>query len=222
MIKHITASAILATIAIPTLAQVDIKTSTPHSAYAQDGRGNIVRNNTGLCWRTGYWTPADAVAGCDGALATPVATTPNIVAAANTPKPEAKPTPQKRCDFSVTLQNDETFDFNQAALKSTTKQHIDNEVMSKIAACSKVNIIIVTGHTDLIGSHPYNQKLSEKRADAVANYIASKGITAQIDTMGMGKTQQIKACDEKLSRPKLAECLSPNRRVVVEVQGLSK
>lgn len=43
----------------------DIKGKTPHSAYVTDSRGVIVRNPFGLCWRTGYWTPADAVPGCD-------------------------------------------------------------------------------------------------------------------------------------------------------------
>eukprot|EP01034_Spumella_vulgaris_P044489 gene44489-55340_t len=43
----------------------DIKAATPKSAYVQDARGVIARDPFGLCWRTGYWTPADAVPGCD-------------------------------------------------------------------------------------------------------------------------------------------------------------
>ncbi len=54
-------------------AQQDIKANAPHSAYVQDARGVIARDPFGLCWRTGYWTPADAVAGCDKPLA-PVCT----------------------------------------------------------------------------------------------------------------------------------------------------
>ncbi|MBI3284327.1 MAG: OmpA family protein [Burkholderiales bacterium] len=209
--------------ALPALAQTDIRAGTPNSAYVQDGRGVITRSGAGLCWRTGYWTPADAVPGCDGPLVAPVAepSVPAIAPVVQAPPP-AKPVAPKRCDFAVTLQNDETFDFNKAALKSGAKQRIDNEVLSKLAACAKVELVIVTGHTDLIGSHPYNQKLSEKRADAVAAYLKDKGVSANIDTMGMGKTQQIKACDDKLPRAKLAACLAPNRRVVVEGRGLAK
>lgn len=43
----------------------DIMAPKPYSAYVQDARGVIARNPFGLCWRTGYWTPADAVPGCD-------------------------------------------------------------------------------------------------------------------------------------------------------------
>ena len=43
----------------------DIQAAKPRSAYVQDARGVIVRDPYGLCWRTGYWTPADAVPGCD-------------------------------------------------------------------------------------------------------------------------------------------------------------
>lgn len=42
--------------------------------------------------------------------------------------------------------------------------------------------------------------------------------------MGAGKTQPVPGvkCDDKLPRKKLIECLAPNRRVVVEVQGPAK
>ncbi|MDE2430994.1 MAG: OmpA family protein, partial [Burkholderiales bacterium] len=98
----------------------------------------------------------------------------------------------------------------------------DNEVLPKLNACAKLNLIVVTGHTDLIGTHRYNQKLSEKRAEAVASYLKSKGITADIDTMGMGKTQQIKACDDNVSINQRHQCLAPNRRVVIEGRGLAR
>lgn len=133
-----------------------------------------------------------------------------------------KPAAPKRCDFAATLQSDATFDFNLTTLKADAKKKIDEEVMDKLATCANLDLVIVTGHTDLIGNHQYNQKLSEKRADIVAAYLVSKGVSATIDTMGMGKTQQIKACDEKLSHAKLTECLAPNRRVVIEGRGLAK
>lgn len=225
MMKNLAITCILATAALQATAQSNIQAASPHSAYLQDGRGVIARSGSALCWRTAYWTPADAVPGCDGALATPVAKVdaPATVAApipVTAPAPAPKPAAPKRCDFALTLQNDETFDFNKATLKSGAKQRIDSEVMAKLATCAKLDLVIVTGHTDLIGQHQTNQKLSEKRADAVAVYLKSKGVSATIDTMGMGKTQQIKACDDKLARVKLAECLAPNRRVVIEGRGL--
>lgn len=223
MIKPLALASLIAA-ALPAFAQTDIKAG--NGAYLQDGRGVIARSGTGLCWRTAAWTPADAMPGCDAPLAPPPApkteAAPAPVAVTPPPPPPAKPAAPKRCDFAVTLQNDETFDFGKALLKPAARQHLDNEVLSKLASCAKVDIIMISGHTDLIGSHPANQKLSDKRAEAVAAYLQSKGVSGTIETMGMGKTQQIKACDEKLPKAQLRSCLAPNRRVVIEVRGLAK
>ena len=48
----------------------DLKAATPNSAYVQDARGIVARDPFGLCWRTGYYTPADAIQGCDLPLCT--------------------------------------------------------------------------------------------------------------------------------------------------------
>ena len=67
----------------------------------------------------------------------------------------------------------------------------------------------------------YNQKLSERRADAVRDYLVSKGVpTDKIETLGMGKTQPVPGvvCKQK-NMKELIACLAPNRRVEVEVKG---
>lgn len=227
MLKHVALAFTAGIAAASAIAQTstDIKANPSKSAYLQDTRGVIARSPFGLCWRTGTWTPADAVAGCDGELVPPVAkaTAPAVVAPT---QPAAAPIPApaapKRCDFSVTLSNDQTFAFNKAVLNNSAKKRIDEEVLGKLGTCAKVDILMITGHTDRLGSHQYNQRLSEKRADAVAAYIKSKGVKAEVDTLGAGKTQSVKACDDKLPRAKLIECLAPNRRVVVEARGLAK
>ncbi|RJF97921.1 OmpA family protein [Noviherbaspirillum saxi] len=200
----------------------DIQAKQGNSAYVQDSRGVIARSPFGLCWRTGTWTPADAVPGCDGDLVPPV--TKAIAPPIAPPGPTAQaPAPApKRCDFAVTLGSDESFAFNKAVLSGAAKTRIDSEVMTKLDTCAKVDLIIVTGHADRLGSQQYNQKLSEKRADAVAAYIKSKGVRAEVDTLGAGKTQSIKACNDKLPRKQLIECLAPNRRVVIEARGFAK
>ena len=226
MLKNLALGLVMGAATAGALAQTtsDIKANTPNSAYLQDGRGVIARSGFGLCWRTGYWTPADAVPGCDGPLAPPIASpiAPPVAPQAAAPAPAAAPAAPKRCDFAVTLANDETFAFNKAVLNPAAKKHIDAEVISKLEKCAKVEIVLVTGHADRLGSQQYNQKLSEKRAEAVAAYLKSKGIVAEMDTLGAGKTQSVKACDDKLPRPKLIECLAPNRRVVVEGRGIAK
>jgi OmpA-OmpF porin, OOP family len=85
----------------------------------------------------------------------------------------------------------------------------------------KLELVLVTGHTDRIGTQAYNQKLSERRADAVRDYLVSKGVPRdKIETLGMGKTQPIPGvvCNQKALR-ELIKCLAPNRRVEVEVKG---
>lgn len=211
-------------------AVADVKANPGSSAYSQDGRGVIVRSAFGLCWRTGYWSPTDAVAGCDGELVVPVAkaTAPAIVpspvreTAAPVPPPPLAAAAPKRCDFSVTLENDQTFEFGKSVLRIPAKKRIDTEILGKLPSCGKIEIILVTGHADRLGSQQYNQALSTRRADAVAAYLTAKGVSAHMDTLGMGKTQAIKTCGNKLSRKELITCLTPNRRVVVEVKGLAK
>ena len=208
----------------------NIQANPTSSAYLQDGRGVITRSGTGLCWRSGFWTPADAVAGCDGELAPPItkATAPAIAPVAEKTAPPTvaasiqSPAPIKRCDFAVTLENDQTFAFGMSVLTSAAKKRIDEAVLGKLATCSTIDIIIVTGHTDRLGAQQYNQKLSDQRAKAVAGYLKNKGVSAQLDTLGMGKTQSIKSCGDIPDHKKLVECLAPNRRVVVEVKGLAK
>ena len=83
--------------------------------------------------------------------------------------------------------------------------------------------MIITGHTDRIGSDAYNKKLSEKRALFAKDYIVSQGIDQKlIFWEGKGEKQPIpvtKFCENKMPRKQLIECLAPNRRVTVEVVG---
>ena len=50
----------------------------------------------------------------------------------------------------------------------------------------------IYGHTDNVGTETYNQKLSEKRVQAVADYLVQKGIDlARVPAMGFGESQPI-------------------------------
>lgn len=82
--------------------------------------------------------------------------------------------------------------------------------------------ILVTGHTDRFGKTAYNQRLSERRANAVKDYLVSRDIPAnRIKAVGVGKAQPVtKARDCPGGRtPKVFACLQPDRRVDVEVIG---
>ena len=109
----------------------------------------------------------------------------------------------------------------QGVLKPEGKAAIDSEIISKLSSVQKLELVLVTGHTDRIGSQQYNQRLSERRADAVRDYLVSRGVPRdRIETLGMGKTQPVPGvvCNQKALKALIA-CLAPNRRVEVEVKG---
>lgn len=203
--------------------------------YVVDQRNVVARSGFDLCWRTGYWTPAAAGAvkageppvgcQCDKDVVGADTCAPAARGAAGAPAAvaAAAPAAAAKCDFSVNLSADSTFAFNKATLTGSAKTTLDNAVIAKLGNCAAVDTLIITGHTDRLGSQGYNQKLSEKRADAVKAYLLAKGVkAANVETMGAGKTQPIKGCDDKLGRKKLIECLAPNRRVTVDVKGPAK
>jgi len=135
------------------------------------------------------------------------------------PAPVAKPEPPKK-PAVVNLASTELFEFNKAVLTPEARAKLDSEVVAKLRDMKDVKFIIVNGHADRLGSAQYNQKLSEKRADAVRAYLVSKGVDAsKVETLGFGKTLPVKSCPDQKNRKELIECLSANRRVVVEVQG---
>jgi OOP family OmpA-OmpF porin len=93
----------------------------------------------------------------------------------------------------------------------------------------KLETIIVTGHADRIGSSPYNQRLSARRAQSVKDYLVSKGFDAsRIYAEGKGETQPVTGdkCrnmgPESRHNRKLIACLQPDRRVEIELIGTTQ
>jgi len=173
-----------------------------------------------LCWRAGYWTPAMAIVECDPDLVPkpPPPAPPPAAAPPPPPPPPPAPAPQVQ---KITLASKALFDFDKAVLKPEGKAAIDTEIIAKLKDVQKLELVLVTGHTDRIGTQAYNQKLSERRADAVRDYLVSKGVAKdKIETLGMGKTQPLPGvvCNQKALKELIA-CLAPNRRVEVEVKG---
>lgn len=193
--------------------------------WTQPSGGDAVwKNGTGLCWRSGYWTPAMAIAECDPDLMPKPAPKPAPVVVPPPPPPPPAPAPKPAAAPAkpsvLRVTSTELFDFNKAVLTDTARKLLDTEVVAKLGQFATLRFINVNGHTDRLGSAQYNQKLSEKRAVAVKAYLVSKGVDgSKIETYGFGKTYPVKSCPDQKDRKALIACLQPNRRVEVEAQG---
>ncbi len=202
----------------------NVQTNRQSSAYAQDARGTITRSGTGLCWRTGYWSSADATTGCDGELTSPLArpTAPDLLpsTAKNTDAaPLALVTPTSRCDFSITLLGDIAFAFGKAQITDKVSDRVKHDYEERIGRCSRIESISVTGHTDRIGSAANNALLAEQRAKAMATLLGIVANSTTISIAGIGSTQSTTSCPENLTRSKLIACLADDRRATIEVRG---
>jgi len=106
---------------------------------------------------------------------------------------------------------DTFFDFDKSVLKAEGKAKL-KELVEKIKNIS-LEVVIVVGHTDNVGTDAYNQKLSQRRADAVKGYLVSLGVAkSRIYTEGKGESQP--TADNKTAAGR-----AKNRRVEVEVIG---
>ena len=137
------------------------------------------------------------------------------------PPPPPAPAPvAARCDAAVTFQNEEVFAFTKSELTQAAKARLDRDVVAKLATCARVEAVVIEVHTDRLGSHQYNQKLSERRAESVKAYLVGKGTDPdKIETLGMGKTVPAKFCPAINKRAELIACLAPNRRAIVSIKG---
>ncbi|MBW8371283.1 MAG: OmpA family protein [Thiobacillus sp.] len=82
------------------------------------------------------------------------------------------------------------FDFDKASLRQEDIGSLDNDVAT-LKSWGDVNIE-VAGHTDSMGSDAYNMKLSQQRAEAVRNFLISRGVAAdRLTAKGYGESQPV-------------------------------
>ena len=215
---------------IPVLAFAQVNAT--NQGYLVNGPDFSVVTAVGgtVCVRTSDWTPARAAAAkacqqCTPDLCPkPVAAAPVPPKAAPTPpkavEPPPRAAPEKLLPQKINFLAEALFDFDKAVLKPEGKAMLDDLVRTLQGA--KYEVIIATGHADRFGSVAYNQKLSERRANAVRDYLAAREIPLnRISATGKGKSQPVTKPDE-CKGPKSAKviaCLQPDRRVDVEVTG---
>jgi OOP family OmpA-OmpF porin len=145
-------------------------------------------------------------------------------------KPKAKAKPKKPAMLNITMKIElQGMPFAKAEMTADNKKEIDKFIAglrkaTKARGAVSFGAVVVTGHTDRIGSLAYNKKLSERRAVVVKDYLVKNLSVDQKLIFWEGKAFKepipvTKFCDNKMKRKQLIECLAPNRRVTVEVVG---
>lgn len=138
-----------------------------------------------------------------------------IITALAATRPIAEPDYEK-----LTLSAGALFPLSSTNIKPLGREKLD-ELVSRLKEMDYDSVHIV-GHTDPTGPADMNEKLSKRRADAVKQYLASKGIDPKrIQTEGKFGTQPMpktRDCDA-LPRMEKIICYSPDRRVEIEVIG---
>ncbi len=246
---RLTALALFATAisvqAQPALVPIQIAPGDVNSPYVTDSDHVILRNSTGLCWKTGYWTPEKASqtkvvglplpAGCyceESMQSQPVCMLPAPVvmppvAMTTPPVPQPAPAPAPTSE-KVTIPADTLFNFDKATLTSEGKATLDG----LLAKLNNINLeaVVAVGYADRIGSTSYNLALSTHRAETIKNYLVETGgiQASSVFIEGRGESASVTgdSCSnlgtERGSNKKLVACLAPDRRVVIEAVGVAK
>ena len=133
-----------------------------------------------------------------------------------------KPKPAAPKTFSVNFETEPLFSFDRSEIRADQRAKLD-EFISALGG-AQYDSIAVVGHADRIGKNAYNQKLSERRAEAVRAYLVRKGVPAdKIQAEGRGETDSVTGDTCTKTRGKaLISCLQPDRRVDVSVSATKK
>ena len=111
--------------------------------------------------------------------------------------------------LKLTMNSEVSFDFNSASIKPSFHSPLNKiaDIMNRYPQTQ----IVIAGHTDSVGSEKYNLELSLRRANAVADYLVSQGVSmARLSTEGRGELQPIATNDTAAGR-------AQNRRVEIYV-----
>jgi OOP family OmpA-OmpF porin len=144
---------------------------------------------------------------------------PVIVAPPVPPPPVAVVVPERR---RVSFSAESLFGFDQSTIQPAGRTALDG--FASETRGTQFEVVTVEGHTDRLGSDDYNQKLSQRRADAVKAYLVSSGgfDAGKVNAVGKGETQPVTKdgeCKGTKASTQLVICLQPDRRVEIEVSG---
>lgn len=116
--------------------------------------------------------------------------------------------------IKLTFDSQLLFDFGKTSLLGSNKQTLEN--FAETLKQNQDTDLLIIGHTDNVGSNAFNQSLSESRAAAVSNQLASNGVSnSRLKTKGMGETQPAVSNATEGSR-------AQNRRVEIAIYANEK
>ena len=215
MTKQIKLSALI----VALMASTGAMAHEVHGYTTSQGSGEVVRNNYGECWENTYLDKA-----ANG-----------LVECGDRAEPQPQPQTQMVTEpvkETISLQSEFLFGFDKYNLRPEAITTL-NDLSAKLSQ-SNVQSVRVEGNTDFMGSDKYNQALSERRANTVANYLVQQGVPAErISAVGLGESQakmteqcqaEVAKLGKKVSKAKkrsaLIACIEPDRRVDIQVESL--
>lgn len=110
------------------------------------------------------------------------------------------------------------FEFNRADLTPLARDNLDH-VTRRLTQADDVARVEIVGFADRIGSSAYNDRLSARRATAVKDYLVRQGyVNVDVANLrAMGESQPRTNCDIGGNRSNEIKCLSPDRRVDIQL-----
>ena len=176
-----------------------------HGADYVTASGMPLKTGFGDCVRTGYWSETSER--CEA---------PAVQLAMDAAPRTAPP--------QITHAASALFSFDSDELDDEARATLD-ELLSRFEP-GEISKVYVTAHADRIGAKRYNFALSERRLEAVRNYLATKGVSLRelsVEARGADQPYTSGCCEhlgpENRKNATLIECLQADRRADVEVSG---
>ena len=141
--------------------------------------------------------------------------------------PDQAPEPAVEAAEPVRVELDVKFDYDKSVVKEESKADI--KAVADFMSQYPQTTTTVEGHTDSNGSDAYNQKLSEQRAQTVADYLIGKGLPAgKVNVEGQGENSPVtgdsctRRANSRADSPKSASLRRTAKPIVASVMFCSR
>lgn len=197
----------LAATALSLSAPTSYASGLDDNKVLRDSNGHIVRSVAfGTCVRSKWEAGSN-----------PCAPVPTVAQTEPAPAP-------KTYERTTVATADRTiyFDFDSAQVSPQAQTKLDS-LAHTLSQANDIKSATIVGYADRKGSSSYNRQLSKRRAENVKTYLAQQGYvkTQVADVRAAGETSPMAQCDPTMPRSQEIECLSPDRRVELEIQYLN-